>query len=450
MSSPDSTIASSGPFPLEIIEQIVYYLSHDWINLDGQIEPSPRIFRNWRRIRGVARYATVNKVWQVAVERETFAELRLDLGRLAEADVILNGVPRRQKYVGAIRLNVVLPLKDGKRGNRALQDTFEAFLSTLSHWTPGPPVKLCLDAYDLTKEGYREKPWLRVSRSCPKLEDPERVLRYGPVNVVTELDMESNRLVGRPMSAVAVCTFLARLPAAKNVSINWRDSRGYAHAESRKAFSQALNNVTHAIDYFQIAGTYSLPNCQRPARQPDQSEAGPDELSQSLGIISQRVRNIDLCEVAVSDDIFLQYDLPPEIASPAHWARLENFFLQYTPVTPSGKWLFYRDPSAPDVERAAIIADPAVQRRYLVAARAALEMPLLQSMLLVAYERCNDAFNCDWHTFCYYREGARAVWSSSSGFVPNDEVLAAWREVPRKYLDDTELEVVISDDEHAA
>ncbi len=102
-------MASLDPFPPEIIQHVVHYLTHYWRYLPGI---DPNVFRSWERIRGAARYATVNTIWQDAVERETFADLSLDLARLAEAETILNGVPRRQKYVRIIRVNVVLPAWD--------------------------------------------------------------------------------------------------------------------------------------------------------------------------------------------------------------------------------------------------------------------------------------------------------------------------------------------------
>ncbi len=116
-------MAGFGPFPPDIIQQIVYYLTHGSIGLNGPTENPTLLgtFISWGRIDGAARYSTVDKAWQDAVERETFAELRLDLNRLAEADDTLNGVPRRKKYVRIIRLNVVLPRSDmQKQNDRAL------------------------------------------------------------------------------------------------------------------------------------------------------------------------------------------------------------------------------------------------------------------------------------------------------------------------------------------
>lgn len=253
-------MASSGPFPPEIIQRIVYYLTHDWVGPNGpENPPVSGTIRSWGRIGGGARYATIDRTWQEAVEHETFAELRLDIWRLAEAEAVLNGVPRRQKYVRVIRLDVVLPPRpataplrietadERKQNNRALQHAFEAFLSLLSRWTPGPPVKLDLEAFAMTNEGGREAVGLPAGYSTPhsplELEDPERIMRCRPVNVITELNMGRNRLFGRPFSGAAIVVLLARLPAAKEISMSpiscW-DSRGD---------SKIRNGKSHRVHY---------------------------------------------------------------------------------------------------------------------------------------------------------------------------------------------------------
>ncbi|KAI1452079.1 hypothetical protein F4805DRAFT_54980 [Annulohypoxylon moriforme] len=460
-------MSSPGPFPPEIIQGIVYYLTHDLVTLSGE-PPRPGFFSSWARIGGGSHYATINRAWQVAVERETFAELHLNLRRLAEAEAILNGVPRRQKYVRVIYLDVILPRPDTslpyphletederKQKNRALQDTFEAFLSTLKHWTPGPPIKLHLDAFALDDEGRREETDLEPLRDARQkyhlpleLEDPERLFSLGPVNVVKEISMEKNMLGGRRFSAAAVCTLLTQLQAVKATCIHWWDAK--ENPKSRSEVNQALTHITHTIDHFHLGGSYSLPWRQIPVRQVNQSEAKTDELSRTLGMISQRMETLNLHEVPVSDEIFLQPNLVPEMTSPAHWARLKVLLIYYPIITPSGEWLFYLDPEVPDDEKGAVVPYSAsLQRRYLAAARAALEMPLLQHMILEARVDHDE----DWHKFWYnYNEKdkvAKAVWTSSSDFVPDDEVLEAWREVPRKHFSGVELKVEISDDEWA-
>ncbi|KAI2615870.1 hypothetical protein GGR54DRAFT_611381 [Hypoxylon sp. NC1633] len=447
---------SAGPFPLEIIEQIVYYLTHDWDGRGGQKPRLSGTMRIWDRISGAAPYATVNKTWQVAVERETFSFLCLDLGRLAEADAILNKVPRRQKYVRTIRLNVSCATDHWDFGsydqfidhnNRVLQDTFEAFLETLSDWTPGPPLELCLDAFALTENGRREIPSDRIPTIGPiELPDPERVLRCGPVHVVTVVGMEPEE-PGRTLSATAMCALVARLPAAKCVYMNSLGVGNHHYLQARNGFAQALKTVTHAMDDLFIAGGNFHPSSHpEPPRAPGQHKAEPDALSQVLGVMSLRLQSLDLYDVAISDELFLQHNLPAGMASPAHWARLENLSVYYPIVMASGESLFYWDPSIPDEEEPVIVADPAIQRRYLTAARAALDMPQLQNMVLVA----DLDFEEDWHKFWYCRNAEgdvpKAIWTSGFGFEPEEEVLEAWRDVARKHSGGTEeLEVVISE-----
>lgn len=232
-------MASFSSFPVEIVQEVVHYLTHDWVGLNEPAvrdDPPPQgIFRSWRKVGGASKYASVSKTWQDAVERETFAELHLGLARLAEADAIINAVPRRQKYVRSLWLNVELPSRqtaDTTEGdNQILQDTFRALLSTLHHWTPGPPVSVQLHAYALTdKARWNDAPGRSTvpqPSQHPLLEllDYDEIMSCVPVNVVTEIGMERNRVFGRRISPASVCALLARLPACRKISLNsWWDN----------------------------------------------------------------------------------------------------------------------------------------------------------------------------------------------------------------------------------
>ncbi|KAK4062937.1 hypothetical protein Trihar35433_8732 [Trichoderma harzianum] len=149
------------------------------------------------------------------------------------------------------------------------------------------------------------------------------------------------------------------------------------------------------------------------------------------------------------------------------WDGLVMISLHYLPITHSGEWLFLPDPDAsssseeePDSDDSSSwdgwpseesqpkpsIAAPAMQQFYLAAAHAALQMPALKQMKLIALLENGIC----WHKFWYYSEEmmARALWTSSSGFVPDEEVLDRWRMVPRKHIE-IDLEVEISEDENA-
>ncbi|KAI1737806.1 hypothetical protein F4680DRAFT_206597 [Xylaria scruposa] len=433
----------SGPFPPEIVLRVVHYLSYDQIisssYRDDEFKDLHGCWTRWGRIRGVSRYASIDRTWQDAIERETFAQLHLDLERLVEAHDILNRVLRRRSYIRFIHLNLVLhPAKPGARqrgkDNRVLQHTFEALLSLLADRNPGPPLKLYVDAQNSPQKGRG------FSLSCHsplELENPERILNLKAVNAITHMAVARNEISGRHISGAAICTLLKTLSATKAVSLYWRDDDD--GPDARSDFAKALDNVEHDMDSFQLDGEYVDQNMQQPAHVSTESKLRVDDLSRSLGILSQRLRQFNIVEVAVTDDIFLQYNA--EIASTAHWPRLQEFHLYYPgeSVLPHSY--------ASDIQQATAVATDALNARSLKAARAALNMPHLEEMTLVANGEPGEC----WHKFRYSRDlvnnTAKVLWTSSHAFVPEHEVLEAWREVSQKHVPGTKLEVEYSDDE---
>lgn len=197
------------------------------------------------------------------------------------------------------------------------------------------------------------------------------------------------------------------------------------------------------------------------------SNEGEDGLSRAFHVLSQRLKTLHIEDIIVSNELFFPRTLSAHMTEP-RWERLVTFRLCYPPVTPSGEWLFIPDSNASDdsedensmfndwmsltsdqeprSERC--IATPAMQQFYIAAGRAALQMPALEWMTLDAGLEGGNEY---WHKFWYHakRSTAKALWTSSSGFVPDDDVLECWRKVPRKYLKG-ELEVEISSDPDAA
>ncbi|KAI0408262.1 hypothetical protein F4802DRAFT_459445 [Xylaria palmicola] len=424
-------MASPGPFPPEIIPEIVFFLTHAFCDLSSVHDPEPR--GEWLRVDSGIQYATVNRVWQDAVERGNFARLHLNRARLAEVDAILNQVPRRQKYVRSIYLDVPLPQAlpddDRKQHSRVAQQMFETFLSTLKHWTPGPPVEFVLRC----GVGQLPKPL--------ELEDPQRILSCPEVNAITSFS-------GYAISGATMCTLLSRLPAVRIVDMGCWIEGDWCPA--RREFAQALTNITHALDYFHIEGDSPGNRLQQYSQQPTQFEKRPDELSLALGVLSQRVRHFEIGGFALSDDLFLEHNVTPSSLTvtkitAAHWTRLETFCIIYTSVTPSGVRWFHPHPSDPEWE----VTSRTLQQYYLTVARAALEMPRLQQMKLMVLTRDKG-----WHKF-WYCSGAgmsmgtpKVLWTSNPVFVPDDEVRAAWCEVAQRYQPGKELEIEILQDEY--
>ncbi|KAM6478239.1 hypothetical protein HDV62DRAFT_382848 [Trichoderma sp. SZMC 28011] len=462
----------------ELIQRIIYFLIRDWT-------------RNGHPLRqGVGKYAAVSPLWQDTIERRTFATLYLDLERLSEVNSIVT--PRRRRYVREILLEVVLPWpgprqnpekdKEKLRNNRALQATFEAFLQSLSQWSadelhPGGiglhvfaplPVEKRLDSPSW--RGERGPMWKRrYADSVLELTDPARILQHPPVVAISEIKIDRPSFEDRHISAVAICTLLAKLPAAKQVHVNWWKWRRFSRM--RTDLADALSRINHTIDDFDICDdSYSSMSRSQVPPTTTLSSEGEDGLSRALHILSQRMKTLYVDGIIVSDELFFPRTLSVHMVEPL-WERLVTFHLCYPPVTPSGEWLFVPDPNASDdsedeneiindwmsttssqeprSERC--IATPAMQQFYIAAGRAALQMPALEDMTLVAGLDVGLGVDDEyWHKFWYHaeRSTAEALWTSNSGFVPDDDVLECWRKVPRKYLKG-ELEVEISSDPNA-
>ncbi|KAL7906987.1 hypothetical protein GGI35DRAFT_457424 [Trichoderma velutinum] len=463
-------------FPPEIFQRIIFFLINDR-------QPGPPFYH----------YASVSRFWQDEIEPLTFAWLRLDLQRLLQLNSIVTA--RRRAYVRYIRLRIKLPepergswqrreTDDEKlRNNQAFQAVMEAFLQSLSQW----------DAAEVHKDGVevtlfvplpREDPppWLRELReqgctmpmvqwetryrkSVLELTDPERIARLPSAVAITTLETPIYSSRERMISVVAICALLAKLPAAtKVVSLDWWTAVKFTRM--RNDLADALSQIGHPIDDFTLRDSHRGDDNKTPSAATEMLREGEeDRLSKSLHVLSQRVKDFGVRGIPVNDEIIFPRTLPASLAEP-RWDRLVYFGLQYQPYDPWGELLFLPDPYADEsssesgasvysdvpsvsTERSSLILDratPAIQRLYLAAARAALQMPVLKEMELIAELQLGEY----WHGFRYFvHEGsATATWSSSSGFVPEDEVLEHWHKVPKKNLQ-WELKVVITDDKNA-
>ncbi|KAK4061369.1 hypothetical protein Trihar35433_9696 [Trichoderma harzianum] len=392
------------------------------------------------------------------------------------------------------------------RNNQAFQAVLEAFLQSLSQWdaaeghkdgvevtffVPLPPEDPPPWLRSLREQGCDmplEQWEVRYKKSVLEMTDPGRIAQLPSAATITKLIIPDNPSRQRLISVVAVCALLAKLPAAtKKMHLNWW--KADRHARMRNGnyigslppkqtldllilgvidLADALSQISHPIDDFDLSDWYGGGNNQTPTAATEVlmlREGEEDRLSKSLHVVSQRVTDFGVRRIPVSDEILFPRTIPASLAEP-RWDRLVYFGLYYQPYDPWGEPLFLPDPDADDsisldafsvysdapsasTERSSLtldIATPAIQRLYLAAARAALQMPVLKEMELVAELEPYEY----WHGFRYFvhQGSATATWTSSSGFVPEDEVLQHWHKVPNKNLQ-LELNVVITDDRRA-
>ncbi|EHK24107.1 uncharacterized protein TRIVIDRAFT_67735 [Trichoderma virens Gv29-8] len=465
-----------------VVQRIIYFLIHnDCLPVD----------RHAKRVPDLAKYATISRIWQDGIERETFASLRLDFGRLSKATSIVTS--QRRRYVRTIKLDVALP-KSGPvespetdeeklRNNRALQATFEMFMQVMSLWeakdVQREGIKLYVDTStpDDAVSGRLDSPssWKRQEQlerrrvlSLLELTNPGRITDYPPVVAITEYKGNSSE-ISIHISAVATCVLLSKLPAVKTAFIDWWRCSHFSRV--RPSLSAAISQINQPMDELCISDssltfgdwlTFTPPSAT--------SMQELDELSISIRNFSQRLKRLELYDILISDELFFPGTLSLGMAP--RWDRLVKLNLHYLPVTHAGEWLFLPDPDASSSFEGELnsgglslscgdmpigeshpkpsIAAPAMQRFYLSVARAALQMPQLRQMKLIAQLENSISWHKCWHKFRYYTTElvAEALWTSSSGFVPDNEVLDCWRKVPKKHLK-KELLVEISNDENA-
>jgi hypothetical protein len=323
-----------------------------------------------------------------------------------------------------------------------------------------------------------------------ELTNPERIAQLPSVTAITTLHTE-NWHSERHFSVSAISALVAKLPTVKNIVLDWWKVVRFARMRNGNVFgsipwdrhkllicsvidlADALTQIKHPIDRFVLHSSnfetidLAYPSPSTPKRLSEED----DMLSKSIHVLSLRAKSVDIWHIAIYDEIFFPQALYTGIAEP-RWDRLVVFSLSYLPIDHSGELLFLPDPyrvyssdsefsgfdgseaSVPDLPNGITeksidslsIATPAIQKLYLNAARVALQMPVLKEMNLQAELSTYEY----WHKFEYFIEGgsATATWTSSSGFVPEDNVLKNWKKVPRKYLG-IELEVKISDEEWA-
>lgn len=282
---------------------------------------------------------------------------------------------------------------------------------------------------------------------------------------------------------VAICALLAKLPATTAVALDWWKTLQFATMRNGNSSSllplkqilnlvilgvidiaDAVSRVGHPIDEFEFWDShYDIHGQALLSTATEILREGEDRLSKSFHVLSQSVKDFSIHMIPVSDEIFFPRTFPAGLTEP-RWNRLVYFILHYPPFDPWGEILFLPDPyrdessseSAASVYFGSVsteaslpnldIATLAIQRLYLAAARVALQMPVLREMELVA----ELGMGKYWHGFRYFVQGtlATATWTSSSGFMPEDEVLEHWHEVPKENLQ-LELNVVISGDKNA-
>lgn len=228
-------------------------------------------------------------------------------------------------------------------------------------------------------------------------------------------------------------------------------------------FAESFTWLPLSVSVFDLGYPYDPPSDQT-FSPPDMTTDGSDLFSISLRRFSQQLTCLTTGRMVLSSEFFLPSKSDLTAQNAPYWPHLSVLAISYAPVTPSGEWLFKRDPATE-------VGDDVIEGRnlfdhmdedelpsreywktdifrevpdkrlmndfYLAAGHAVVEMPRLRDMILVAASvRPRHSLE-----FKVVDSKATLTLCSTPRFEPEETVLEVWREAARR---NTGLELMVS------
>jgi hypothetical protein len=229
-------------------------------------------------------------------------------------------------------------------------------------------------------------------------------------------------------------------------------------------FTKSLPSLPSSVRVFNLKYPY-IPPSDETFLPPNIIATGDfDPFSTSLRMFSRQLTSLTIYLIVISSEFFwpLDSDLTPQ--NRPYWPHLTSLTIFYVPVTPYGDWLFERDPAQEadyDSEEGRDLSlhmkEDELPRRedwntvifreipnarlmndfYLAAGRAAVKMPHLREMVLVA-EKGRPEHSLE---FKGMDSKASLTFISTPRFEPEATVLDVWKEAAKKNTR-AELEII--------
>ncbi|GES63345.1 hypothetical protein ATEIFO6365_0007003200 [Aspergillus terreus] len=445
----------------------------------------------------LAPYAGVSKQWQGLIERRTFSEVHLTTARLPDFQRIVG--PSRYSIVRQIQFITILPEyeiaarskfegdEDRERNNQAFsmaisslfhalhswpdrsQVTLTIFAQSPSDWYAEPDKEKRMKRYNMGNLWGRDLLDHRYERSYLQwsAQDMPSVNAVVALNIIGEGDW-------RRIAPAAVARIACRLPRLRKIDCMLCDNERkdlVLRDSLRDEFALSLRDWPASIEHLHLEY-----RCDPPLNEnkipPRRSEAGKDALCLALHRLSHQLVTLELEEITIGPELFW----PPgtQKNSPPQWPKLTRLMVTYMSATPSGQWLFERDPRCPiwnqedeptfeeiaegqfdhyvparedyPVDRFRSKPLPLMNEIYKAAGLAAQHMPLLEDMAMAAQIQgtiIEVRQGSAEHLFRYTRETARVKWVGMSEFHPTKEVMDIWKGVGREHgLDRVQVESI--------
>ncbi|KAJ5919201.1 hypothetical protein N7466_010144 [Penicillium verhagenii] len=465
--------------PIELTEQVISYL------IDPGFDPAP--------------YTTVSREWQLIIEQRTFNTINLNSERLAAFKQIVAQNTQRKTCIRNINLIIDLEpysiearaefetAEEHRRNNELFVPAIQSLFSTLESWPENayePGINLSIEALSPSDAMDRQRSrqarrdptkdlgWRRFERSY--LQFSKDHLKCLPVvHAVTALSMGDLHL-SRLILPASCALITSKLPRLHRLSLNLSDN------EKRDKALRKQNRNDLACHFYLLPSSIKELYLQFTSIRPRNEDSTPanlvdgkieDPLSSSLRDFSQQLTSMSLIDIVVGKELFWPINsMDVDDMQLPSWPNLTTIYIECGITTPSGEWLFERDPSEdddfePNFERDDCLpehkqrapedrvlnsfrvkASPKLMNGlYMSSGRAAQRMPRLKFMSIQTKEARA------YHYFKYEVDGttvdgmtAKATWDAMGVFTPDDTVLQAWRDAAFQHTG-VELEVRLTD-----
>ncbi|KAL2823819.1 hypothetical protein BDW59DRAFT_148378 [Aspergillus cavernicola] len=324
---------------------------------------------------GLARYATISKTWQYAVERYTFKHPQSFSSELSRLKMIIGDSPRRIGHVKSLSYSIDLPLFSLNRHTnferrREHQANLVAFRNeVINLWTElatwqdnshvsSQGLKLVLSADTPSyRDRYRESPtstgygherWAYPEHSLTLHNDKEDPLALPSLSSISDLSIATS---GRRIHPTAIKQILDSLPHLCKLDLKiWPVKRKNKslRAEMRNALASALESPSlQNLEVLRIDMEESTPydhNYQTAEIDPDYPDG--DHLCRAVCTLAQRsLRELYMGQECLISPVLWGFDRVNRDREEKSFPYLEKLQIDFALYTYDGRWYYTGDPS---------------------------------------------------------------------------------------------------------
>ncbi|KAH7123163.1 hypothetical protein EDB81DRAFT_913321 [Dactylonectria macrodidyma] len=326
------------------------------------LEDEKRNRKPWLKPPSIAQYASISRVWQDAVEMNTFSAVKVRSNDFSRFETAFRHIQRR-RTVSVITYNIVLPEYSSARcwklerphehteNVAVFSRAVHAIFRTLHAWQveENGTAESSLDSSGLQRRGIG---LYRMSGHFLDFTEPRSLLPE--VGIVESLSI---RGILRPLHPDAAFRIIAALPSLEFINIDtlepdlrWEDMR----REHYRALTRHISLMGNAVFSSLRALHLNWDTCEprnhnfTPGDLCDPQQPSKDSLSAALHVISQSLPITEFSlsgPFIISPELFWPNDSPDPNALP-HWPILQYFTVNASIIAADGTYYYTGTPES--------------------------------------------------------------------------------------------------------